>query len=778
MTETAAAAQSAAAQPAVTPPAVTQTAERQSIQNQSIQKLWWAELWLVALTFITILTTRRLFTSWDYLFIMLLLGVGSHVLMMEMRRQRWPLSLAALSSAALCLLLSTKLLYSYTLFAGFFPTRFTFTEIGTDLSDAWLDFGFAIPPTEATNGFIFGVGFTAWLIAVGSDSLAFRHKSVVFACVPALSLLVFVGILAGESWAALSAAAAVFCALLFAVAHRLAHSKVSWLSGGISIRRQARAPVRLSIGLATVAIIGAIVLTPLLPGVQGGALIALKDLDGVNPPARVALNPLVDARGRLVTTSNTELFRVQADSPAYWRVSGLGTFDGVVWGSDRSYSDASGQLREVRPDEPLLDQVITIAALDSIWLPAAFEPIRFSGDGALYDQETGTLVLESGASLDTGWSYTVTSSLDVPTVEQLSTAAETVPAEIATFYTDLPDDFSPEIISLAQEITAEADTAFLQALALQNFFLDNFTYSLEATSGHDTRRLQRFLFDERSGYCEQFSGSYAAMARAIGLPARVAVGFTPGELIGGEYVVRGEHYHAWPEVWIGDRWVYFEPTPGRGAPRSSSYTGVNVQQAAAGDPNSVLVAEEPSVEITDDPLDGATGDFGGFVEGFGNDGGSSASSDFNWTVVAVVALSVLTVLATGVLIWALIVPALAWLRRRQRRLRALGNHRAEIHCSWQDLCEALQGTGTQRFVGESHQEFAMRAARSNNLDLAATTEVARTMDFACFAQSEPTQDEVETLDGRVQDLRNTLKSQASPWLRAKRTYLRRLTKTA
>ncbi len=91
----------------------------------------------------------------------------------------------------------------------------------------------------------------------------------------------------------------------------------------------------------------------------------------------------------------------------------------------------------------------------------------------------------------------------------------------------------------------------------------------------------RDFLDQRRGYCAQFAGTCAAFARALGLPARVAVGFTWGE--GGEdgtLVVKGKHYHAWPEVYVeGVGWVPFEPTPGRGIPGAEQYTGVAPAQA-------------------------------------------------------------------------------------------------------------------------------------------------------------------------------------------------------
>ncbi len=749
--------------PGTAQPAASQGAPSQ--ETQPNQPMWWSEFWLVALAVVIILATRRLFDSWDYLFIMLLIGVGTHALMREMRRQHWHLALATPTTLVLSGWLCAKLLYDQTLYGGVFPTISTFKDIGADLSDSWFAFGYVVAPTEATNGFLLATAIVAWAIAASADSLAFRHRGILSACVPSFVLMMFIGALATDGWAALSAGVALFCAVLFAVTHRLTYSNVPWLRGGSPIRRQAHAPVRLSLGLAAMAAVGAILLTPLLPGAEGEALIALKELDGGSSSARVALNPLVDARGRLVSNSNVELFSVEANAPAYWRVSALGTFDGFVWGSDRSYSDASGQLRELNPNEQVLNQVVTIGALDSVWLPAAFEPVQFEGEDTLYDPETATLVLRGGVELETERSYTVVSATDLPTFEQLSAADDVVPAEIAAYYTDLPDDFNPEIVALAEQVTAQATTPFEKALALQNFFLDNFTYSLAATSGHDADRLQRFLYEERSGYCEQFAGSYAAMARAIGLAARVAVGFTPGELIDGVYVVRGEHYHAWPEVWIGDRWVYFEPTPGRGAPGATAYTGVAVQQAAPGDPGGVEISEDPLEDIAPGDLGVPPSDLTGFIEDFTGDTGT-ASAVFNWNWLLVP----LALLAASGLVWLIAVPVLARQQRLTRHKRARGNHRSEVQSSWLDLCEALQATGTQRSACESHREFAKRAASTNMLDPATADEIARTMDYACFAKQTPDKKATAVLNSRVHELTRVVRAQSTAFIRFRHTY--------
>src|SRR5207237_6030329 len=139
------------------------------------------------------------------------------------------------------------------------------------------------------------------------------------------------------------------------------------------------------------------------------------------------------------------------------------------------------------------------------------------------------------------------------------------------------------VVALARRVTTRARPPYAQALALQQFFRTQFTYSLQVPSGHGESAIERFLAVRR-GYCEQFAGTFAAMARALGLPARVAVGFTPGVLeADGLWHITGRQAHAWPEVFVaGYGWVAFEPTPGRGAPGAEAYTGVPAQQDVAG----------------------------------------------------------------------------------------------------------------------------------------------------------------------------------------------------
>jgi hypothetical protein len=152
----------------------------------------------------------------------------------------------------------------------------------------------------------------------------------------------------------------------------------------------------------------------------------------------------------------------------------------------------------------------------------------------------------------------------------------------------VPGGMSPAIKETAIEVTSQATTAYDKALALQRWFTreGGFTYSTSVKSGADVDYIAEFL-DERVGYCEQFAGAMAIMARTLGIPSRVAVGFTQGAKDNtGMWHVTVRDAHAWPELWFdGVGWARFEPTPRSGGTvltpayaRSTDATGSQVPE--------------------------------------------------------------------------------------------------------------------------------------------------------------------------------------------------------
>jgi hypothetical protein len=325
------------------------------------------------------------------------------------------------------------------------------------------------------------------------------------------------------------------------------------------VRRQRKHTVMTRLAAIT-AVTGAVVGALLLTG------------DGSSPAAATAIQRQLSDRSDVVA------FVVSSPTPSYWRLSALEDFDGTTWSSHGEMRDASGPLpTSFGPGVhgETVTQTLQITDLDLAggWLPAAFSPVRVHGpDGIVFDPETSSLAITSEPS--DGLVYTVESVLPRYEVAQLRAADSPPTGDLAERYLALPADFPAELAQQAREVTDGAPTRYDRAIALQNWFR-SFGYDQTVPGGASNTAMQQFIA-ERRGYCEQFAGTFAAFARVVGLPSRVAVGFTPGERgDDGRYYVRGEHAHAWPELYFdGVGWVPFEPTPARGNPAAQQYTGV------------------------------------------------------------------------------------------------------------------------------------------------------------------------------------------------------------
>jgi len=196
-------------------------------------------------------------------------------------------------------------------------------------------------------------------------------------------------------------------------------------------------------------------------------------------------------------------------------------------------------------------------------------------------------------------------------------AAGPVGALVDRGFTDLPPDLDPIVRQYAEEVTGSEPTRFQKAVALQQWFRDEggFTYNDEVELGNGTDDLVRFLSEGeggRTGYCEQFAAAMAVMARELGIPARVAVGFLVPDEVGDEQWVYSAHdLHAWPELFFsGSGWVRFEPTPPGRASGVPDYTRQEVTvgdgtvtPSATGTEADVLPGREsPGVEPEDETV--------------------------------------------------------------------------------------------------------------------------------------------------------------------------------
>src|SRR5262249_37261527 len=144
----------------------------------------------------------------------------------------------------------------------------------------------------------------------------------------------------------------------------------------------------------------------------------------------------------------------------------------------------------------------------------------------------------------------------------------------------LPPGLPDSVAAEAQHATAGASFPFQQATRLERYLPDTEKNDpSSATPGHTYGHLEYFLGASHRGTTEQFATAFAVMARSLGLPARVVVGFGPGQsTLDGAWAVRGRDALVWPEVdFAGLGWVPFYPTPHAG----SAADGANTAPAGA-----------------------------------------------------------------------------------------------------------------------------------------------------------------------------------------------------
>jgi transglutaminase-like putative cysteine protease len=159
--------------------------------------------------------------------------------------------------------------------------------------------------------------------------------------------------------------------------------------------------------------------------------------------------------------------------------------------------------------------------------------------------------------------YVVDSLVPQATVRQLLSFSETYPSFIVNRYLQLPRRLPDRVQTLAREIVQDADSSYEKALAIQDY-LRQFPYDLEVPvppPGRDV--VDFFLFDVQRGYCDYYGSAFVVLARAAGIPARLAIGYAMGgySMDRGCYVVVERDAHSWPEVYFGDYgWISFEPT--------------------------------------------------------------------------------------------------------------------------------------------------------------------------------------------------------------------------
>lgn len=523
------------------------------------------------------------------------------------RWRRLPEAVTVAAQAVVALMLLTMATVPGYAVAGLIPGPEALARLGELLSSGAGDIARYMVPAPVTDGIRLMLLGGMLVVGLLVDLLAVTLRSAAAAGLPLLALYSVVAAVSQSeaSWFSFLCAASGYLVLLMAESRVRLARWGRYFAGHGPAGPAATAPVAVPaggprlrggrrIGAVTLAIATTVPL--LLPSLGDGLL-------GLNASGRgggewqdfTALDPVVALQEQLNRSENRTVLTYRTESTEtsdmYLRLVALDEFDGEEWRSSDWHQDEA-------PSSPWPVTGLTSASSTMVTttiqaeegytqtsLPVPYPAVNVTSDGSWladwhYDRASQTLI-SVGESTVEGHRYQVQHLEVEPTKEELAAAPE-ASSDITEYYTRVPDDLSPTVRETALSVTEGATNDYERAVALQEWFTQDggFRYDTSVESGTGSDAIVKFLQD-REGFCVHFAFTMAAMARTLGIPAQVVVGFSPGEQqADGSYQVGVHNAHAWPELYFeGVGWVRFEPTPGQGS--TPSYT-----QPDAGDPSS------------------------------------------------------------------------------------------------------------------------------------------------------------------------------------------------
>ena len=685
--------------------------------------------------------------------------------------RRWGILIITGLTVAVYFLFGGALALPHTTLFGVIPTIDTLQGLALGTVTSWKQMLTTVAPVSAADGHLLVPFLLTLVIGVLTASLALRLDRVAWALIPAGVMLVLVIALGTPEPAAPVAQGIVFAVL-----------SVAWLA-----LRQMWAPRNAAISVSEVdpsraahmrmrrLVAGVVVLA-----VAGGAGVATSALaapvqprhvfrDVIIPPFNIRdyPSPLQAFRKNVRDEADDTLFTVQGlPEGARMRVAVMDQYDGMVYnvtdGGPGSSSAFSPLRSNMSPDAEGVPTTLKVEIDEyrGVWLPdaGAVSQIDFTGDRAeelrrsgYYNTATGTAVVT--AKLESGDTYTVDTIMPGEfDDEQL--------ADVDFGKVPLPkqSNVPEELTSLAAETVAGAESPIEQVRALETFLADGgfFSHGLEgevlSRAGHTAERISTLIGgDQMIGDDEQYAVAMALLAREVGIPARVVMGFYPDEEQAGDatFTATGDNIHAWVEVnFDGLGWLTFNPTP----PEDKVPNDQNTKPKVDPKPQ-VLQPPPPPQEPVDLPPT-LPDDRKGEDESLNILGIIGAI-----LAIGGISLGILALLASPFILIG------AWKAARRRARRGAARTADRISGGWDELTDRAVDYGARITPGGTRAEEAVTVASA--LTLPQVTALADRADSGVFGPSEPTAADVDAFWAEVDGIVGGLSKDASLWKRAK-----------
>lgn len=426
---------------------------------------------------------------------------------------------------------------------------------------------------------------------------------------------------------------------------------------------------------------------------QGGS-------EGAQSGAKVGYRENDERLGGPFEPDDMIVFQIEVPDRQYWRIETREEYTSKGWVSAETQLEINEQLRLTGSGSGRVNEDAQYAFVQALTsYPFLLQPYRTAKyDAGEYVQYLVNPLTERVDTLVDGRSepipsYTV--EYYEPQYSYTTLKEVTTSLEAGEQYLQLPDSLPQRVRDLALELTAEADSVYDKARAVEGYFQrSGFRYETQDVPFPDETQdyVDQFLFETKYGYCDNFSTAMVVLMRAAGVEARWVKGFTGGQEIARDremrtFEVSNNNAHSWVEVYIdGVGWMPFEPTIGYSNDVNIDYD----MDTSVADTQEV---ERPEQERVEEEIEQAATQNGGGVKA---------------SLLASIALAVV-----AFLYW-------LWKRRPANYLKMTDVTKEQpiqqASTLYEQLLQHLAKQGLKRASHETLQQFAKRVDRTLNTE--------------------------------------------------------------
>ncbi|WP_308465004.1 transglutaminase family protein [Rathayibacter soli] len=586
---------------------------------------------------------------------------------------------------------------------AFVPTPATFQRFGELFALARVSLDQQAVPADSLPEFLFLITLFAGIAALLLDLIACAARRPALTAIVMAVMLIVPSLLLPTGISPLSLVACIAAYLLVLRVDTRRRSN-GWGELGMSL------------SVAAAVTVVALTLSTTAPGFQQ---IGRQGIAGSGILIGAGVNPLIDLGADLRRPAPVPVFTytTTAKTTPYLRLTALDQFTGTIWrhrdGSTKSLP-ASGNFGPVPGlaagvASTKIETDVQIQNMESAWIPAPYPATGVQGLQGSWQWNTTDLTVSGVTSTTQGQSYRV-EGLDLePKAQQLADATGAIPETVAAHDLFVPFDAPSIIARTAATVTQGATTEYEKAVALQNYFQnDGFVYSTTAPvhnsyDGDSMQSIAAFL-KVKSGYCVHFASAMAIMARTLGIPSRIGIGYLPGTVVGSRngqtlFGVTSDELHAWPELYFsGVGWVQFEPTVSRGSLPAYTIPG----GATSSVPNSTVPSRSPGALAP------------------GPDKTNLSGVPTQTTAAQELGAVVSSVLVAIFLLALLLLPAGVRRWQRRSRLRLLRDEWGSPRLAWKELRQSARDLRIAVPDTETPRAFAVRIGELIDSDPAAS----------------------------------------------------------